>query len=57
MEVHHLNCGTMCPRGARLVAGRGGLLEESPIVAHCLLVEAGDELVLVDTGYGTGDVA
>jgi glyoxylase-like metal-dependent hydrolase (beta-lactamase superfamily II) len=47
----------MCPRGARLLGGSGGWLEEYPIVAHCLLVEAGGELVLVDTGYGLGDCA
>ena len=45
----------MCPRGARLLAGRGGLLEPSRVVAHCLLLEAGGELVLVDTGFGLGD--
>jgi glyoxylase-like metal-dependent hydrolase (beta-lactamase superfamily II) len=45
----------MCPRGARLLAGHGGLLEQSKIVAHCLLIEASGELVLVDTGYGLGD--
>jgi glyoxylase-like metal-dependent hydrolase (beta-lactamase superfamily II) len=53
--VKHLNCGTMCPRGARLLAGHGGLLEPTEIVAHCLLIEAGGELVLVDTGFGLGD--
>jgi len=47
----------MCPRGARLLAGQGGLLEKTEIVAHCLLVEVGRELVLVDTGFGTGDCA
>ena len=47
----------MCPRGARLLTGRGGWLETAPIVAHCLLIEAGGELVLVDTGFGTGDCA
>ncbi len=26
--IHHLNCGTMCPRGARMIAGEGGLLGE-----------------------------
>src|SRR5262249_51398035 len=55
IEVHHLNCGTMCPRGARLLAGSGGLLETTKIVAHCLLIEAGGELILVDTGFGLGD--
>jgi glyoxylase-like metal-dependent hydrolase (beta-lactamase superfamily II) len=47
----------MCPRGARMLAGRGGWLARTRLVAHCLLVEAGNELVLVDTGFGTGDVA
>jgi glyoxylase-like metal-dependent hydrolase (beta-lactamase superfamily II) len=56
-RVHHLNCGTMRPRGARLLAGRGGWLEPTRIVAHCLLIEAGDRRVLVDTGFGTGDAA
>jgi glyoxylase-like metal-dependent hydrolase (beta-lactamase superfamily II) len=47
----------MCPRGARLLTGDGGLFAEARLVAHCLLIEAGDGLVLVDTGFGTGDVA
>src|SRR3954451_16566557 len=47
----------MCPRGARLLAGQGGLLAEARLVAHCLLIEAGDGVVLVDTGFGTGDAA
>ena len=47
----------MCPRGARLLAGQGGLRAEAELVAHCLLIESGNELVLVDTGFGTGDVA
>jgi hypothetical protein len=25
MRVHHVNCGTLCPYGARLIAGEGGL--------------------------------
>ncbi len=45
----------MCPRGARLISGQGGLLATAKIVAHCLLIESGNELVLVDTGLGTGD--
>lgn len=56
MRIHHLNCGTMCPHGARLINGEGGLFETGRIVCHCLLIEAGDGLVLVDTGFGTGDV-
>jgi glyoxylase-like metal-dependent hydrolase (beta-lactamase superfamily II) len=31
------------------------MLEKTKIVAHCLLIEAGGELVLVDTGFGLGD--
>jgi len=54
--LHHLNCGTMCPRGARLLAGEGGLLAPARLVCHCLLIEGAEGLVLVDTGFGTGDV-
>lgn len=57
MRVHHLNCGTMCPRGGRLLGGEGGPLATARLVAHCLLIEAGGELVLVDTGFGTEDIA
>ena len=56
MKIHHLNCGTMCPYGGRLISGEGGLTG-ARIVCHCLLIEAGDSLVLIDTGLGTGDVA
>ncbi|HEX4436783.1 MAG TPA: MBL fold metallo-hydrolase [Solirubrobacteraceae bacterium] len=55
--IHHLNCGTMCPRGARMLSGTGGLLAEARLVCHCLLIEGADGLVLIDTGFGTGDVA
>jgi glyoxylase-like metal-dependent hydrolase (beta-lactamase superfamily II) len=58
MRVHHLNTGTMCPRSARLVNGRGGLFARARMVCHVLLVEtARDGLLLVDTGLGTGDIA
>ncbi|MGN6605597.1 MAG: MBL fold metallo-hydrolase [Jatrophihabitans sp.] len=43
MRVHHLNCGTMHTPGGR-------------IVAHVLLVETADRLVLVDSGFGLADV-
>ncbi len=46
MKVHHLNCATMRPP---LVAGG--------IVAHCLLIETDQGLVLVDTGFGTHEVS
>ncbi|MEJ8636221.1 MBL fold metallo-hydrolase [Streptomyces sp. NPDC006475] len=43
--VHHLDCAPMHPLGG------------SPLVAHCLLVVTGSGLLLVDTGFGTGDIA
>ncbi len=45
MRVHSLDCGPMHP----LVVGR--------LVAHVLLCEADDGLVLVDSGFGLQDVA
>jgi len=46
MRVHHVNCGTMRPPLT------------PAIVAHVLLVETDDAgLVLVDTGFGLGDIA
>lgn len=56
MKVHHLNCGTDCPFGGRLMDGRNAGLR-SCLVCHCLLVETSSSgLVLVDTGYGLNDV-
>jgi glyoxylase-like metal-dependent hydrolase (beta-lactamase superfamily II) len=55
MTVHHLNCGSFCPHGRRLINGEGGLLEKAHIVCHCLVIETGDGLVLVDTGFGIED--
>lgn len=46
MQVHHLNCGTLCPYGG------GG----ETWVCHCLLVESPAGLVLVDTGFGLADI-
>jgi glyoxylase-like metal-dependent hydrolase (beta-lactamase superfamily II) len=51
-EIHHLSCATLCPAVARVP----GLMPPR-LVAHCLLVESDDGLVLVDTGFGTADVA
>lgn len=54
--VHHLNCGTMCPVAGFLL-GQGGL-GRGALVAHCLLLETErDGLVLIDTGFGTRDIA
>lgn len=44
MKVHHLNCGTMNP-----ITGRH--------VCHVLLIETDNSLVLVDSGFGTADIA
>ncbi|HEY4809741.1 MAG TPA: MBL fold metallo-hydrolase [Solirubrobacteraceae bacterium] len=54
--IHHLGCGTMCPRGARMLTGEGGLLAEAHLICHCLLIEGAEGLVLVDTGFGLDDV-
>ncbi len=43
MNVHHLDVCTMCPYGGRMVA-------------HALVCETNDGLVLVDTGIGLEDV-
>jgi glyoxylase-like metal-dependent hydrolase (beta-lactamase superfamily II) len=56
MIVHHLNCATQCVIGGRLVSGNGSLLQRTPLVSHCLLVETSSGLVLVDTGLGLHDV-
>jgi len=56
VRIHHLNCGTLCPWGGRLFDGRSPLFGAGRLVCHCLLIEAPDGLVLVDTGLGMGDV-
>lgn len=56
MIVHHLNCGTCCPVGGRLLDGRSrGLFAR--LVCHVLLIETDAGLVLVDTGLGMADVS
>jgi glyoxylase-like metal-dependent hydrolase (beta-lactamase superfamily II) len=57
LRVHHFSAGTLCPVGARLVLGEGSLFGRAELVCHCLLVEGGDGLILVDTGMGTADLA
>lgn len=52
MRIHHLNCATLCPTGALLIHGSGGLFDAGRMVCHCLLLEAPDGLLLVDTGLG-----
>ncbi len=55
MRIHHLNCGSLCPHGRSLINGEGRLGERGLIVCHCLAIETGDGLVLVDTGFGMED--
>lgn len=57
LRVHHLNCGSLCPVGGCLLTGQGSLLERGLMVCHCLLIETSEGLVLVDTGFGTADIA
>lgn len=45
----------MCPYGEWLIGGGSGL-GAAHLVCHCLLIEASDSLVLIDTGYGADDV-
>jgi glyoxylase-like metal-dependent hydrolase (beta-lactamase superfamily II) len=56
VRIHHLNCGSLCPRGGRLFGGAGGPLSPAPMCCHCLLIEGDDRLILVDAGFGVEDV-
>lgn len=56
MRVHHFNAGTMRPPGGRLIDGHGGYLHRAELVCHCLLVDTGTELVLIETGMGSPSV-
>jgi glyoxylase-like metal-dependent hydrolase (beta-lactamase superfamily II) len=53
MRVHHLNCGSMRELDP---AGGPAELTPAPALNHCLLVETDAGLVLVETGFGSGDV-
>lgn len=56
-RVHHLNCISSCPLGGRLMDERlPTVIARAELSCHCLLVETNDGLVLVDTGFGLGDV-
>jgi glyoxylase-like metal-dependent hydrolase (beta-lactamase superfamily II) len=56
MRIHHLNCGTGCPLGGVIYDGRSTGLR-GRLVCHCLLIETEAGLVLIDTGFGTRDIA
>lgn len=58
MRVHHLNCISTCPLGGTLMDGRAGsIVRRGRLTCHCVLIEAPDRLILVDTGFGLRDVA
>jgi len=44
LTIHHFNCGTFHPKPF------------DPAICHCLLLEQGDNLILIDTGIGLLDV-
>ena len=54
MRVSFLDCGTCCPIGGWIASGRLG--KPARASCTCLLIETGDGLVLVDTGFGTGQI-
>ena len=55
MRIHHLNCISECALGGALMDARTlGL--RAFLAVHCLAVESPYGLVLVDTGFGLGDV-
>lgn len=56
MRIHHLDCVTSCPLGGFIMDGQSKSLR-GRLACHCLLVEDGSNLILVDTGYGLHDVA
>jgi glyoxylase-like metal-dependent hydrolase (beta-lactamase superfamily II) len=51
MKIHHLNCGTM---NIPMALPRQRTPDHA--VCHCLLIETGDGLILVDSGIGTEDI-
>jgi len=57
MRIHHLNCGSLCPRGGALFGGTGPVWSPARMCCHCLLIEGEDGLILVDSGLGVDDVA
>ncbi|MFZ6182192.1 MBL fold metallo-hydrolase [Nannocystis pusilla] len=56
MRIHHLNCGTMCPYGGRLMGKPADDPGPARMTCHCLLLETDRGLVLVDTGLGLEDI-
>ncbi len=52
IAVHHLNCCTNMPGVGRLFNEQ----EPCRVVSHCILIETGRGLVLIDTGIGLDDM-
>ncbi|HYG31538.1 MAG TPA: MBL fold metallo-hydrolase [Methylophilaceae bacterium] len=58
MRVHHLNCISSCPLGGKLMdEGPETIMQRGHLTNHCLLIEGGSELILVDTGFGLQEIA
>jgi glyoxylase-like metal-dependent hydrolase (beta-lactamase superfamily II) len=57
VPIHHLDCATFCPSGQRWLSGEGSVFGRAEMCGHVLLIETADSLVLVDTGFGSEDVA
>ncbi len=57
MRVHHVNLGTMCPIAPRSWVAEPGDGGEGRLVCHGLVIETNDGLLLVETGFGTADLA
>lgn len=51
MKIHYMDCATMHPRGAALF-----IPQTSRTPSLCLLIEDQDQLILVDSGFGTQDM-
>ncbi len=47
----------MCPICQKLINGKGSYLKPGKLICHCLLIEHGNRLCLVDTGFGLQDIA
>lgn len=56
-RVHHLNLGAMQPYGGALFDGQTPGLAPAELACHCLLLETGAGLVLIDTGTTSKDPA
>lgn len=57
MRLHHLNCISTCPVGGKLMDGdTPSVVARGHLTCHCVLIETGRELVLLDTGLGLRDV-